>query len=127
VIKNAIGSYSAALFTAAGTAAAGLLLKFRNGGVRHHAQRDIMREREKTNEPKRAMEHTRPPESLFITLTGRETRRAGGDRGGGGAFEMAVNQPADPMVDEGLTRGAIQPDDPHCPAAAAPEESVRFT
>ena len=76
-----------------------------------------MREsREDQAELKRAMEHTRARlESLFITLSGKETSQElvaleeAVER-----FEVAVESAGgDLMVDEGPTRGAIQPDDPH--------------
>ena len=75
-----------------------------------------MAEREDEAELRRAMEHTRARlESLFITLTGKETSQElvameeAVER-----FEMAVESAGgDLMVDEGPTRGAIQPDDPH--------------
>ena len=67
-------------------------------------------------ELERAMEHTRERlESLFIRLDGRETSQElvsieeAVDR-----FEVAVESAGgDLMVDEGPTRDAIQPDDPH--------------
>ena len=67
-------------------------------------------------ELQRAMEHTRERlESLFIRLDGRETSKElvaideAVDR-----FEAAVESAGgDLMVDEGPTRDAIQPDDPH--------------
>ena len=67
-------------------------------------------------ELERAMEHTRERlESLFIRLDGRETSKElvaideAVDR-----FEAAVESAGgDLMVDEGPTRDAIQPDDPH--------------
>ena len=67
-------------------------------------------------ELQRAMERTRAHlESLFISLTGKETSEElvameeAVER-----FEVAVESAGgDLMVDEGPTRGAIQPDDPH--------------
>ena len=75
-----------------------------------------MSDREDQAELRRAMERTRARlESLFITLSGKETSQElvaleeAVER-----FEVAVESAGgDLMVDEGPTRGAIQPDDPH--------------
>jgi hypothetical protein len=88
-----------------------------------------MREsREDQAELKRAMEHTRARlESLFITLTGKETpEELVAIEEAVERFEAAVESAGgDLMVDEGPTRGAIQPDDPHFVLPQRqPDESV---
>lgn len=79
-------------------------------------------------ELERAMERTREHlESLFIRLDGRETsEELAAIEEAVERFEVAVESAGgDLMVDEGPTRGDIQPDDPHFVLPARPAgESV---